>query len=198
MSVVAVAVVNPFSTRYTRPGRLPPLDAAGRLLDIDALMTALRVTGGSAAIVGPHGTGKTTLLHALAERLEAAGCLAGVLRLRSPGDAVVLWRSIVRARHGSTLCVDSWECLGPWGRIVSVLARWRGCRLVVTSHRAPGLPILCRAEGTLPVLAALVTRVPDHGGLIGDADISEAYRRHGGNLRESLYDLYDRFQDRCR
>ena len=60
------------------------------------------------------------------------------------------------------------------------------------------LPILVRAEGTLPVLVALVNGVPDHGGLIAAADIAEAHRRHGGNLRESLYDLYDRFQARCR
>ena len=78
------------------------------------------------------------------------------------------------------------------------LARWRGCGLLVTSHRPAMLPILVRAEGTLPVLVALVNGVPDHGGLIAAADIAEAHRRHGGNLRESLYDLYDRFQARCR
>ena len=194
----AAAMVNPFSTRFTRPGRLTPLGALGRPLDVAALVAALHAGGGSGAIVGPHGTGKTTLLLTLADRLDAAGSLAGLLRLRSPGDAAVMWRAISRARRGTTLCVDGWECLRPWGRIVSVLAWWRGCRLVVTSHREPGMPILVRAKGTLPILAALVTQVPDHGGLIEDADIADAHRRHGGNLRESLYDLYDRFQGRCR
>ncbi|NBW86952.1 MAG: hypothetical protein EBR23_09035 [Planctomycetia bacterium] len=197
-AAVAAVIVNPFSTRFTRPGRLPPLDAAGRQLDIDTLLRALRTGGGDAAIVGPHGTGKTTLLLALAGRLAAVGGLAGLIRLHSPGDVPLLLRGLLGAAHGSTLCVDGWERLGLWGMALRMLARWRGCRLVVTSHRAPGLPILVRSEGNLPVLLALVARLPDHGGLIDKADIVAAHRRHGGNLRESLYELYDRFQCRCR
>jgi hypothetical protein len=31
---------------------------------------------------------------------------------------------------------------------------------------------------------------------VDEADIAAAFRRHGGNLRESLYDLYDRVERR--
>lgn len=191
-------IVNPFATRFTRPGRLVPLDATGRPLDVGVVVESLRAAGGRAAIVGPHGTGKTTLLLALADRLAAAGRLAGVVRVRSWLDAAGLWRRIIVTRHGATLCVDGWEQLGPLAWITAALARGRGCGLVVTSHREPGLPILVRSEGSLPLLAALVASVPSHGDLIRDADVADAHRRHGGNLRESLYDLYDRFESRCR
>jgi hypothetical protein len=40
--------------------------------------------------------------------------------------------------------------------------------------------------------------LPDHGGLITGDDIDDACRRHAGNLREALYDLYDRFERRAR
>jgi len=55
-----------------------------------------------------------------------------------------------------------------------------------------------RCETSARLFAALVERLPDHGGRIDAADVADAFARHGGNLRESLYDLYDRFECRIR
>jgi hypothetical protein len=66
----------------------------------------------------------------------------------------------------------------------------------VTSHQPAGLPVLWRCETTPDLLRAIIARLPDHGGLVDDADIAAAFHRHGGNLRESLYDLYDRVERR--
>ncbi len=97
------------------------------------------------------------------------------------------------------MCLDGWDGLGWAGRAgVRLLARLIGCRLVVTSHRSAGVGMTVMTMASLPLLEAIVAALPDHGGLIGPADITETYARHGGNLRESLSDLYDRFEYRAR
>jgi hypothetical protein len=184
---------NPFTTRYTRPGRVPPRDGGG-LIDPGSLLDRVR-TLGAGAIEGPHGSGKTTLLVALAARAGRAE----LLRARRRRDAATVLRAIRAAGRGTVFCVDCWERLGTVGATaVRVFARLRRCPLVVTTHRASGLPVLVRTRPTVDILAAIVAGLPDHGGLIGTRDVEEAFAAHGGNLREALYDLYDRFERRAR
>ncbi len=189
---------NPFTTRHTRPGRLPPLDEAGRPRDMAAVLAAVRQTAAT-AIVGPHGTGKSTILVAIEAGLAAAGESAGLLQLRRRRDGLRLIAAVLRAPRDRRLCVDGWERLGPLGAAaVRLAAGARGCRLVVTSHRTAGMPTLVRTTGSLPLLEAIVARLPDHSGLITAADLAESVTRHAGNLRDSLDDLYDRFERRAR
>lgn len=190
---------NPFATRHTLPGRIPPLDPDGRPVDPRALLDRLRVLGGTAAIQGPHGSGKTTLLTHLARELEGEGSLAAVVRLRSRWDFVVALRAIVRARSGQAVCIDSWERMGTLPACLArVAAKAVGCGLLVTSHRDTGLPLLARGVPTSGLLTAIVRRLPDHGNWLGSlisaADIEAAFSASGGNLREALYCLYDRFE----
>lgn len=192
-------IANPFATRHVQPGRIRPLTAAAERRDLPALVASIGAAGGSATIVGPHGTGKSTLLVAIAAELAADRRLAGLIQVRSGRDLwACLWR-VGKARRGSTVCLDGWDGLGWAGRAgVRLLARLIGCRLVVTSHRSAGVGMTVMTMASLPLLEAIVAALPDHGGLIGPADITETYARHGGNLRESLSDLYDRFEYRAR
>jgi hypothetical protein len=190
---------NPFATRHTLPGRIPPLDPDGRPVDPRTLLDRLRVLGGTAAIQGPHGSGKTTLLAHLARELEGKGSLAAVVRLRSRWDFVIAFRVIVRARSGQTVCIDSWERMGTVPACLARLATTvMGCGLLVTSHRDTGLPLLARGVPTPGLLTAIVRRLPDHGdwfgSLISAADIEAAFSASRGNMREALYCLYDRFE----
>jgi hypothetical protein len=189
---------NPFTTRHTRPGRLPPLDETGRPRDMAAVLAAAgqRV---ATAIVGPHGTGKSTLLAAIEAGLAATGRSAGRLQIRRRRDALGLLAAVLRAPPGRWLCVDGWERLGALSAAaVRLVAGARGCRLVVTSHRPAGMPTLVQTAGILPLLTAIVARLPDHGGLITPADLAECFAGHAGNLRDSLGALYDRFERRAR
>lgn len=189
---------NPFTTRSTRPGALPPLDAGGNARNLGALLSGLEGMP-AAAIVGPHGTGKSTLLVAVEAGLATVGRSAGFLRLRRRRDAILVLRAILAARPGSVLSIDGWERLGrPLAGALLWTGRIRGCRIVVTSHRPAGIPTLVRTIGTLPLLGAIVARLPDHGGLIGPPDLAEVFARHGGNIRDALGDLYDRFERRAR
>ena len=189
---------NPFATRHTRPGAVPPLDQAGDLFDVEAVLVALE-RHRLVAIVGPHGTGKSTLLAALADRLAAERRPVEVLRLRRWRDGLQLLAAFPRAVADSTLLVDGWERLGwPWSAVAMAWARLRGWRMVVTSHRSTGLPTAVRTAGTLPLLIAIVARLPAHDGRITGDDLADAFTRHAGNLRDALGDLYDRYESRSR
>lgn len=184
---------NPFATRYTRPGAVPPLDRDGGPLDVAALLARLEALG-SAAIVGPHGHGKTTLLVALATALTADGQAVRIVRARGWTDLLPTLAAIGRPPFGTWACVDGWESLGPGRWLLRQVARLLGRPLVVTSHAPAGLPVLRACETSDELLTAIVARLPDHGGRIAPDDVTAAFGRHGGDLRESLSDLYDRYE----
>jgi hypothetical protein len=189
--------VNPFSTRYIRPGCVAPLDAAGRPLPIAVLATRARATPMN-ALVGPHGSGKSNLLAVLMAELARRGPVRGV-RVLSARDVPAVVRSIVRQGAGAVVGIDGWERLGPVGRwMIRGVARWRRCSLLVTAHHAVGVPVLVRCTSTPVLLEQVVAALPSHGGRIEPQDLAAAFARHAGNLREALLDLYDRFEERIR
>lgn len=188
---------NPFATRFTRPGAIPPLDRLGRPLDLAALVTRLRALR-AAAIVGPHGHGKTTLLVALADRLAGEGVPVAVLRVWTWRDCFLAIRAIAAAPAGGTVCIDGWEALGPCRGPLRQTARWLGRGLLVTSHGTASLPVLWECDTSATLLHAVVARLPDHGGRIDAEAVATAFERHGGDLRESLSDLYDRYERAAR
>jgi len=184
---------NPFATRFTRPGTVPPLDRRGRPLDVAALAARLR-TLAAAAIVGPHGQGKTTLLVAIAAAWAADGLPVSLVRVRGCADVLPALATIARAAADALVCIDGWESLGLGRWPLRQAARLLGRTLVVTSHGPAGLPVLHVCDTSRELLHAIVGHLPDHGGRIDAADVTAAFERHGGDLRESLCDLYDRYE----
>jgi energy-coupling factor transporter ATP-binding protein EcfA2 len=193
-----LAPTNPFSTRSIRTGRIPPLDDAGHHVCLTEVLADLAERGGSAAIVGPHGSGKTTLLRHLADAMERRGQRVERVRLHGKQGVVTLLRAVVR---GGFVCVDSWERLGrPTALLVRWLARIRGTRLVVTAHRPGPLPTLWACHTSPALLAAIVDRLPEQGGFLPSerpVQIEDAFRRSKGDIREALFMLYDRFEERA-
>lgn len=188
---------NPFATRYTRPGAIPPLDRHGIPLDVATLASRFDAVP-AAAIEGPHGHGKSTLLVALAATLKAAGKPVRIVQIRDWHDACTAGIAIATAPRGTAVFVDGWERLGLLAGPMRLVARMLGRRLLVTSHRPAGLPVLWKCETTPALLRAIVDRVPDHGGAVNETDIDAAFQRHGGNVREAVYDLYDMIERRGR
>jgi energy-coupling factor transporter ATP-binding protein EcfA2 len=194
---------NPFSTRFTSPGRIEPLDSSGRRLDLGLLVDRLQRLGGTAAIVGPHGSGKSTLLAGLAGEIAGRGGRLQRVRLRSWRDTPSALTAILRMAPGGTVCFDSWECLGaPGCGLARAVARVAGCGLLVTAHRTGGLPVLVRCDTGVALLRGIVAALPGHdrwwGTLVRAADIDAAFADHGGDLREALSSLYDTFELRSR
>ena len=192
----ARAQANPFATRFVRPGIVLPLDGEGHPLPLTSLLERLHV-GGCVVIEGLHGRGKTNLVRALLAAAANGGREASFLQVRSVRDAWRALSTVASALSGSLVAVDGWERLPlPLGCLLPPLARLRRVTVVTTSHRPCGLPVLARCTSSVRQLAAVVRRLPDHGGLITDGDLEAAFRHHSGNIRDALAELYDVFERR--
>lgn len=105
----------------------------------------------------------------------------------------------VEAWHAATqVIVDGYEQLRWWNRIR--LQGWcyrRGAGLLVTTHRPVGIPLLTVVQPTRVVTRRLVRRLwPEHDRLIADREIDACFDAHQGNVRETLFALYDVYESR--
>ena len=194
---------NPFATRYVASARLTPRDEQGERLDLPLIVQRLARLGNMAAIVGPHGTGKSTLLAHLAETLRERGRSVTRTRVRRRVAMADLIRTLVGVPRGGMLCIDSWEVLGQEGRLVLRGLAWcRGVGLLVTAHHTVGLPTLASTRGTAPLLMALTRELPGYeswfGRYVFPDDITAAVADSAGDLRLAFNQLYDRFEYRSR
>jgi len=200
----------PPTSGVATPARLNPF-AAGRVEALDyrfpegvdwpVLWERLEALDFRAALVGPEGRGKTSLLEQLGERLEARGFTSRRATLRR-GQ-----RRLPRSERRRLL-----RDLGPRDVLlidgVQELSRWSWWRLrrrsrkagglVITSHREGVLPTLLRCETSPELLEELVAELlgrekPED---LAALDLPALYERHGGNVREALWELYDRWAAR--
>ena len=146
-----------------------------------------------AALVGPHGHGKTTLLEDLGDRLAAQGFRVRAVTLHE-GDRRLDAAGRRAFFHGlaasDVLLLDGAEQLGrlAW---MEVRARTRAAGgLVITSHRPGLLPTLYECRTTPELLVGIVR---DLGAEPLEGDLFE---RHGGNLRDVLREMYDAYANR--
>lgn len=186
-------LTNPFATRFIRPGALdfilPENTSVNRLLvqfhDHQCL----------GQIMGDHGTGKSTLLAKLVERLIDRG--STVCRIHDPERARMhLLKQLVlyRGRRG-VVVIDGFERLSRLARFFFVrLARGMRTGLLVTCHRDCGLPTIWRTQMDLSLAEQIVARLIRDGSerrCLARYDLAARLAAHQGNLREVLFDLYD-------
>ena len=188
---------NPFSTRWVRPGAVRYIfpDGSGP----EQLVETFRNLHWQGQIVGPHGSGKSTLLAALTPHLEAAG--RSIVRLemhdgrRRTGTTLTALNGL---RERDVLAIDGYEQIGFLMRAVIRLAcRRRGAGLLVTVHEPVRLPLLLRTA----VDPALALRIVEslHPGMeleVCAADVSRCFEHQRGNMRETLFELYDVYERR--
>lgn len=152
-----------------------------------------------AALVGPHGHGKTTLLEDLAPRLEDRGFRLRSATLRA-GDrrfSAAQEETLFADLSGrDLLLVDGAEQLGR----LSWLALRRKSRaaggLVITSHRAGLLPTFHECRTTPELLEGIVRDLLGPEAETVDPGPAELWQRHRGNVRDALRELYDVWADR--
>jgi hypothetical protein len=186
---------NPFATRYVRPGAVPFLfpDEASTA----ALVDRLAALQWRAMIVGPHGSGKTSLLECFLPECVRRGREPKRFSLHDQQRRLPEYDR--RDWNRQTLVViDGYEQLAWWPRRQLLRACQRqGCGLLITAHRPGPLPVLYKTEPSLSVVQQLVSQLlPAAEERISAADVCTAYRQHGPNVREVLFALYDLYQSR--
>ena len=189
---------NPFRTSRIKPGTLPYLLPLGQTLE--SLVERLEGFQWQAQIVGPHGSGKTTLLHDLVPACEARGKQACRIQLRDGTSSLPISRTEINRWSPQTLVViDGYEQLSRINRWQ--LQRWvnrSGCGLLTTVHRAVRMPVLFRTPVSIESTRRIVAQLLDDNSCISPEDITQAFERCDGNVREVLFSLYDVYFDRMR
>ncbi len=188
---------NPFASRFTKPGALDFLPSTNTSLDeVWARITEFSYRG---QIVGPHGTGKSTLVAALTRRAEQLQLPWSIVRLNTGRRGAEQAKAIaMNTPLDVVLVVDGFEQLPVLTRARLLL--WRSSHLIVTTHR-----FVCGFPRSLAVLARttpsydLAIRIAQQ--LLRRSLTNEeslycmlSYDRHNGNIREMLFDLYDRYE----
>ena len=182
---------NPFRTDRV-------LSVRYRLLEgtLDGLLDRFEAMGRRAAIVGPKGHGKTTLLEDLAPRLRARGFTVRELRLdeEHPGFDGAFLKELHRSLGGrDVILFDGAEQLGrfAWFRFERATRAAGG--LLVTTHRAGRLPPVIETTTTPELLDGLVGEILGHGASDVRSITRGLFEKHRGNLREALRELYDHY-----
>lgn len=167
--------------RYWEPGLGP-----------EVLVDRAEAMGWRGALVGKHGTGKTTLLLEIGAELARRGLPSQYVCV---GDEAHAERSLAPV-PGTIYLVDGVERLSPTGWFVF---RWRmrsARGLIITAHHPGRLPILHLCRPTTETVAHLL-RALDPPGL--DALLVRAPRLladYKGDCRAILLALYDEFAGR--
>lgn len=190
---------NPFATRFIRPGAIPFLFLPGESLE--SLQRSWLAAGGWGQIIGPHGTGKSTLLQLWEGALRHAGqsvlaCRLTTERPLPPHKRLLNWSEVTQ--DVNVLC-DGWEQL-PWLRRRRFLreVRQRKGRLLVTGHRDFGFSWTYRTAGDLPRMQQMVAWLQRQTApLVTADDTAMTWARSRGNVRETLLALYDVYRERA-
>ncbi|MEO7327645.1 MAG: hypothetical protein ABI193_03635, partial [Minicystis sp.] len=153
-------------------------------------------SGGEGALIGPEGTGKSTLLQALVREAAQRGLRSRLLTIDHDGLPPALPVS-----GEQLLCLDEADRLS-WFRLrlLRLRCRRRSVALLVTGHRPLGLPTLRQtrvsADLATSLAAQVLARSPSLPALVRAEEAGEMLREQRGNLRQVLLSLYDRYEER--
>ena len=197
---------NPFATRFTRPGAIPYLYPPGQ--SAQTLLETLQRNNWWGEIIGPHGSGKSSLLAELLPRLGEAGRTVVQFSLHQGDRILPVSKADAKAWTPETqVVVDGYEQLSWWSkRRLQGWVKAQQAGLLITAHQPMGLPPLFTTQPTLELARSIVSKLTSlsrtgsasegEPATLTDDDVAAAFAKHGANLREMLFSLYDVHQRR--
>ena len=213
---------NPFSTKFTRPGSLPYLfkdpDHIGHILN------KLEKNQFLGQIVGPHGSGKTTLARHLSGLFDDQFKVARFLTIRTPTKPFQNLEMVEQTEGGvreideltNQMFIEQVSSINPlrtiyfvdgWGQVESYHRRIfvENCKnnrfgLVVTVHRKRSqLPVICEVQSDFEIFTRIVRHLQRNSIIeLNGGLVREAYVAAAGNFREAFMQLYDDYEIRYR
>lgn len=198
---------NPFATKFIQPGALR-YEFFGQTSAEELARKLLAPDSKPALIIGPHGTGKSTLVATLAEELRRLEPESAMYQVRFSAN-VAARQPLALARRqwtkGAIVLLDGYEQLGFWSRwLVSRDVRLRSLKLLATAHEPiRGFEILwstyVNEHSSKWVIEQLLSATDSRSEvqqLLESEDWARSRAKHGDNLRESLFDMYDWWHQR--
>jgi hypothetical protein len=231
--------LNPFSVSYVQPGSIPyffepsfidQIKASSPMLYVHAfaeafsLKTPLSTWIGcrflgerfveadhQGQIIGPHGSGKSTITESFAKFLNLTGThvIKHVIhdhtrRLsRSLSEEIRNIEDFQTAESRKTkrnvVIFDGYEQLSYCSRVrLRKLCRQKNCGLLITTHKPQSFvgPILFRTDTSDATVEKLVSYLLDDSRIFpGDSLLRSLRRKHNSNIRAILDSLYDWWND---
>lgn len=181
---------NPFSTaRIEKELRFRPQWSG---VDPEALLALARTPGAPLAVVGPHGSGKSTLFDWLAGELTAAGeAVARVLLNDASPPRAFLAAPPPPPPAGAIVLLDG-EDLAGW-RDRRKLRRWCGAaRRILLARHSRGRHLVAAELAPSPALLRRCVRhlAPEHADQL-EPLLDRWFLEEKGNLRHCLLRCYD-------
>ncbi|GIW92314.1 MAG: hypothetical protein KatS3mg110_0355 [Pirellulaceae bacterium] len=190
---------NPFAARYVRPGTIPFVYPSG--LTPRQLMERLVRCGWRGQVIGPHGSGKTSLLLDLRENWRSHRVTYWYTIAPEERTQAIRWPHEAASWHDrAVVVVDGFDRLAALRKIwLQVTTFRRKTGFIVTTHRRQlGLPVLVRLQPTFEQFVAVVEALLARSGksLFWDrAVLLERWQNSGENMREALFSLYDAYEE---
>ena len=142
-------------------------------------------------ITGAHGTGKSTLLMQLCDLAVAGGFRVQTLLLRYEGGKVVREGDSRFSDPAAFRFIDGADLL-PW-RERRILRR--APRILAASHATLGLPRMYACRSSPQILSQLILKLG--AGPCPPSLSAELLGRHGGNIRDVFWELFDVYGPRA-
>ncbi len=198
---------NPFATRFIQPGAIAYKRFDGGSV-AELAQRFLELSSKRGSIVGPHGSGKSTLISSLVQEFKSHRPDLKIHQLRfssNESTASSLNCSLRGWRHSEIVILDGYEQLTVWSKIkVAWTARIHSIHVLATAHQSISRFETLWETSVSETSSQWVVEqlLADRGGLEDPSELLKSEEwvnsraKHGQNLRESLFDMYDWWQRR--